>query len=53
MYWLKLIIVKDNYSSKLMHYKDNFLLVAINYNKEIKNKKYNGTIIKYDKHKKI
>jgi len=44
-------IIKRNYSSRLTHYKDNLLLVAINYNKESKNKKRSCIIRKYDKNK--
>jgi len=31
-------IIERNYLSRLTHYKDNLLFVAINYNKEPKNK---------------
>jgi len=46
-------IIERNYSSRLVHYKDNLLLVAINYDKETKNKKHTCTIRKYDKNMKI
>ena len=46
-------IIERNYSSRLKHYKNNLILVSINYDKDSPNKKHTSMIKKYKENEEL